>query len=171
MTYLIDGHNLIGQLDDIHLSDPDDEAKLVMKLRGFAARTGKRCVVIFDNGLPAGHSHLSGGAVEVLFASPHTNADALMIGRIRRARDPASWTVVSSDRMVLEQARAKRMTSVPSPLFAAELRRLNVPLSVPTKAEKRLGVKDVDPGEAPNPAMSRKDKAYFAGLFGVDKKK
>ena len=40
--YLIDGHNLIGQLPDLSLTDPDDEAKLVQKLTGFprARRSG-----------------------------------------------------------------------------------------------------------------------------------
>ncbi len=32
MHYLIDGHNLIAQISDISLDDPDDEAKLVLRL-------------------------------------------------------------------------------------------------------------------------------------------
>ena len=61
MAYLIDGHNLIGQLPDLSLNDPNDEAKLVQKLIGFAARQQKRVVVVFDSGLPGGKSRLSTG--------------------------------------------------------------------------------------------------------------
>ena len=35
MPYLIDGHNLIACLPDISLDDPNDEAQLVNKLKGF----------------------------------------------------------------------------------------------------------------------------------------
>ena len=41
MNYLIDGHNLIGQLPDISLDDPNDEALLVQKLSGFCAANTK----------------------------------------------------------------------------------------------------------------------------------
>ena len=54
MPILIDGHNLIGRLPDLRLDDPDDEAKLVLRLRAYAARTRKRITVVFDQGLPGG---------------------------------------------------------------------------------------------------------------------
>jgi predicted RNA-binding protein with PIN domain len=122
MAYLIDGHNLIGQLPDISLSDPDDEAKLVQKLIGFSARQSKRIVVVFDSGLPGGKSRLSTGQVEVIFASARSSADDVMKERIKRARDPGQWVVVSNDRVVLDAARARRMTTVTSADFAVQLR-------------------------------------------------
>ena len=42
MPVLIDGHNLIAKLPGIHLDDPDDEERLVERLRRYQARTGKR---------------------------------------------------------------------------------------------------------------------------------
>ena len=61
MPLLIDGHNLIGRLPDLRLDDPQDEAKLVARLRVYHARTGKRVTVVFDRGLPGGRSReLSG---------------------------------------------------------------------------------------------------------------
>ena len=33
MLYLIDGHNLIGQMPGLSLDDPHDEAKLVERLK------------------------------------------------------------------------------------------------------------------------------------------
>lgn len=114
MPYLIDGHNLIGQLPDISLDDPDDEAKLVQKLNGFAARTGKRCVVVFDQGLPGGRSRMSTTMVEAVFASSRSNADRVIMERIAAVKDPGQWVVVSSDNAVLFAARQRRMKALRS---------------------------------------------------------
>ena len=122
MAYLIDGHNLIGQLPDLSLTDPDDEAKLVQKLLSFSARTGKRCVVVFDSGLPGGKSRLSTGKVEVIFASARSSADDVMRERIRQTSDPGQWIVVSNDRAVITAARTRRMTVLTSAEFTGQLR-------------------------------------------------
>lgn len=117
MPYLIDGHNLIGQLPDISLDDPDDEAKLVQKLIAFTARTDKRCVVVFDNGLPGGRSRMSTGQVEVVFANNRSNADRVMMERIQKAKDPGQWIVVSNDNAVLFAAKQRRMKALKSVEF------------------------------------------------------
>ena len=119
MPYLIDGHNLIGQLPDISLDDPNDEALLVQKLTAFVARTGKRCVVVFDYGLPGGRSRMSTRAVQVVFASQRSTADRVMIERLGKLKDPRNWVVVSSDNDVLEAARLRKMQTLTSPDFAA----------------------------------------------------
>jgi uncharacterized protein len=122
MPYLIDGHNLIGQLPDISLSDPNDEAKLVQKLAGFAARTGKKIVVIFDSGITGGKSRMSTGMVEVVFATPRSNADRIMMERIADAKDPLYWVVVSSDNQVLGAAQRRKMKAIRSNDFAQLMR-------------------------------------------------
>lgn len=121
MPYMIDGHNLIGQLPDLSLDDPNDEALLVQKLIGFTARTGKTCVVVFDYGLPGGKSRMSTRAVQVVFASQRSSADRVMLERIGKIKDPRKWTIVSSDLEVLETARGRRMQTMTSPDFAALL--------------------------------------------------
>lgn len=118
MPYLIDGHNLIGQLSDIALDDPNDEALLVQKLNGFAARTHKRCVVIFDHGLPGGKSRMSTRGVQVVFASQRSNADRVMIERISKIPDPKNWTAISSDNDVRAAALERRMQAMLSADFA-----------------------------------------------------
>jgi predicted RNA-binding protein with PIN domain len=89
MRYLIDGHNVIAQLPGININDPDDEAQLVMKLRGFCARTGKQVTVIFDGGIPGGFSpNLSNSQVTVRFASAEqTTADQILLNMIRRIKN------------------------------------------------------------------------------------
>ena len=124
MPYLIDGHNLIAAMPDIDLADPDDEAKLVIKLRGFAARKQTKCTVIFDRGLPGGESQLSTGSVKVIFASAeHSNADALIKRRIRNTRDARNHTLVSSDREIADYARSHRMRLMTAAEFSRELGR------------------------------------------------
>lgn len=152
MAYLIDGHNLIARLPDISLEDPDDEWKLVLLLRGFAARTGKRCVVIFDHGLPGGRSRYSNRAVEVVFAAAHqTTADNIIKERIAAARDTVAWTVISSDNEILDAARARGMRAVLSVHF--------VDILQPPEPE-------IDPGIADNPIVSQEEIEEFLRLFG-----
>ena len=135
MPFLIDGHNLIGRLPDINFDDPDDEARLVMRLRSYSARTGKRVTVAFDRGLPGERSALSGGGVEVIFASVGYNtADSILRERVRRARDPRGLTVVTSDHEVIAAARARGARVMRSEKFAPQL-------SVPFPADD--GKKDV----------------------------
>jgi predicted RNA-binding protein with PIN domain len=125
MPYLIDGHNLIAHLDDLVLTDPHDEAKLILKLRGFTARVQKKCIVIFDRGLPGGTSSLSTHPVKVVFAAAHqTSADRIIMERIQRTPDANNWTVVSSDEEIRIAAQSAGMNAMHCAAFA---RKVNPP--------------------------------------------
>ena len=123
MHYLIDGHNLVGKMPDINLADPDDEVELVLRLRSWSARGRKRRVtVIFDRGLPGGVDRgLSSGMVKVIFAPTGRSADSLLINRIRKAKNAAEYTLVSSDLRVMQAAQARRMPVWRSETFVARL--------------------------------------------------
>jgi len=122
MPYLIDGHNLIDCLPDIELDHPNDEARLVNKLKGFAAKARKKCIVVFDHGLPGGHSSLSTRGVQVIFAAAHhRSADDLIKSRINRTEDAPNWTVVSADHDVVNYAHSHRMKHISSAQFAQML--------------------------------------------------
>ncbi len=145
MPYLIDGHNLIASLPDIDLADPNDEAKLVLKLRGFAARKKTQCTVIFDHGLPGGPSNLSTRSVKVIFAAAeYSNADSLIKRRISKTPDASNWTLVSSDREILNYARPHRMRHMSAADFARELQRDERPqkgndaVDTPTLSEEEI---------------------------------
>lgn len=128
MPYLIDGHNLIGAMKDIRLSDPNDEMKLVNKLRSYAARKGKKLTVIFDGGLPGGKSIASNDKVTVIFAAyEHSSADKLIAARIKRLRDPLGWTLVTSDQELLGLAKSYRVRAIRSAAFADKLAHLPDP--------------------------------------------
>lgn len=150
MAYLIDGHNVIGQLPDIDLADPDDEVKLILKLRGFAGRVGKKLTVVFDSGLPAGYEKtLSTPSVQVHFAPNNSSADAVIMNMIRKLANPKGWILVTSDSTVADLGRERKMQVITAQQFAQTL---NTPAvkkksshSVPTaKAEPRLSKSEVD---------------------------
>ena len=153
MPFLIDGHNLIAALPDIDLADPNDEAKLVNKLKGFAARSRKKCIVIFDGGLPGGQSPMSTTGVRVIFAaSAHTNADALIKRRIDKMPDARDWMVVSSDNEIQGYARRYRMKTMTAARFSQELQR-------------RAPAQEI-PGEEVHPMLSDDEVDEWLGLFG-----
>jgi predicted RNA-binding protein with PIN domain len=109
MSLLIDGHNLIGSnlFSDIHLSDEDDEAKLVMRLKVWQSRTARgpagKITVIFDRGIPGGIDVKMGNAgVEVIFAADPAQADDLIRRRLRRAKK--GLTLVTNDEALLRDA-------------------------------------------------------------------
>ena len=60
MALVIDGHNLIGVLPDIQLGEPDDEARLLARLRGYRSHSGQNLIVFFDSGdFPGNTLHAS----------------------------------------------------------------------------------------------------------------
>jgi len=156
MRYIIDGHNLIGALPDLSLDDPHDEAKLVQRLRGFVARTGRECTVIFDHGLPGGRSALSNRAVQVVFASMRSSADRVLRERIKKLPQPRAWTAVSSDAAVLGFARRQQLQTLRSAQFAALLER---PQALPP-----------DPGEDPQPQPSPEEVEAWLALFAAGRR-
>ena len=119
---LIDGHNLIAQAPGLSLEDPDDEQKLIVLLRKYAARRRAQIVVVFDAGYLGGRSkELSGGGVTAIFAGSHTIADRILMERIRELKKPGEWIVVSSDREVQGAAARRKMVTRTSQEFAAIL--------------------------------------------------
>lgn len=102
MPLLIDGHNLIGHSLDLSLRDPDDEAKLIARLRQYVACTGKQVTVVFDpspndDSPHFGHEREQHGKLEVIFAAPRSKADDVIRDRVSRTRDRKGLIVVTSD--------------------------------------------------------------------------
>jgi predicted RNA-binding protein with PIN domain len=115
MNFLIDGHNLIGSnlFSDIHLSDKDDEAKLVRRLKFWQSRRQKRpggsMTVVFDRGIPGGIDvRMGGDGVEVVFAADPAQADDLIRRRLRRAKK--NLILVSNDEALLREAAVYGIT-------------------------------------------------------------
>lgn len=160
MNYLIDGHNLIGQMPGISLDDPDDEAKLVSLLRRWTMADRRRKVtVIFDGGLPAGEAkNLSGGGVKAFFAPRSSSADAVLIRRIEAIGNPPEFVVVTSDRAIAEVAVRRRVAVQSSDSFAAGM-----------LTDRRLGKDRSEESERPAAAaMSPEEMQEWLALFGPE---
>ncbi|GIV81261.1 MAG: hypothetical protein KatS3mg051_0615 [Anaerolineae bacterium] len=143
MRYLIDGHNLIDQLPDISLSDPDDEVRLVERLKGFCARQRCRCTVVFDQGLPGGKARdLSNSQVEVVFAYSGSSADRVIIARLRNVRDRKGITVVSGDQSIVAEARRLKIAVISSAEFARRMGQRAIPRNTDDKPLDRPLTRD-----------------------------
>jgi predicted RNA-binding protein with PIN domain len=122
VPYLIDGHNLIAQMPDLSLDDPNDEVKLVLRLRQFAGRKKQSVTVVFDHGIPGGWSSgLSTGPVKVIFAGSHSNADRIIMERIREAKTPTNIKVVTSDGEIRRAGKARRVEVISAQEFVQTL--------------------------------------------------
>jgi predicted RNA-binding protein with PIN domain len=164
MPYLIDGHNLIGQLSDIDLSDPDDEAKLVLKLRQYAGRMRKKITVVFDGGLEAGiEKGLSTHSVQVRFAAERSSADNVIRDIIYKMKNPAGWIVVSSDLAIRNIAQQKRIPMMRADEFA---KILNSTLSSSTKRKSRQAAQSSS--KKTNPQLSKAEIDEWLDIFSDD---
>jgi hypothetical protein len=128
---LIDGHNLIGArlFPDIQLSDEDDEAKLVARLKVWKSRYPGKITVVFDRGIPGGRDVKMGGAgVEVVFAADPTQADDLI--RRRLCKRTPGLILVTNDEELLAAAAAYGVKTWRGDEFVARLAAPNRPRPV-----------------------------------------
>ncbi len=155
MPLLIDGHNLIGQMTGLSLEDEHDEVELILRLRSYHAHAGRRITVIFDHGLPGGASKLSTGGVSVVFASCSTDADRLIVQRIRKNRHPRALTVVTSDHKVARAALDGGANVIASDVFA---RQLETTATSPPNGDAKQD----------DPNISQAEVVEWLHLFGQD---
>lgn len=147
MPFLIDGHNLIGQMPELSLSDPRDEDKLMARLRLFAERAGKRITVVFDpspsDTTPRiGQGRVRLGNLTALYALPGSKADDVIRSMIGEIRDKQGWIVVTSDAAVAGFARA---TGIRVESCAVFLRRMGEALADKPAGEKpQAGAREID---------------------------
>jgi predicted RNA-binding protein with PIN domain len=129
MLYLIDGYNLLfSGAGRIPRSPEDLEAsreELARLLARFHAARRGRSVVVFDCrkpfflfGLPRRQRR---GDVEFRFAGEDATADDVLCDLVREARDPQGTTLVTSDREILDAARARGVRMAASREFWKEL--------------------------------------------------
>ena len=137
MPLLIDGHNLIGKLGDLSLSDPNDERKLVARVRAYAEKTGKRIAIVFDPAPYERHAQLipsksqHGANLSVVFADAGVKADAIIRERVGTTKDKQGLIVVTSDHTAAGRQRVARE-------IETLLRERNMPIdSAETMSERR----------------------------------
>jgi predicted RNA-binding protein with PIN domain len=186
MPLLIDGHNLIGRLPDLHLSDPRDEEKLIARLKQYVARTGRRVVVVFDpprGGDPSSwftddrHEYRN---LTVIFAQAGRKADDVIRERVANEPDRQGLIVVTSDAAVAGFARQCGVRNIrASERFGEELRATLVastpkekPSASPADVDDWLKVfKEPGPAPEPKPERSRPSKPQAKRLRRMEQLK
>ena len=151
MPYLVDGHNLIGKMPEIHLDDPEDEKQLIQLLSEFFKGVGKNGTVYFDQRSPGGLPKYKFGRLHVEFIRAPNTADQAIRSKLRRLGGEArNYTVVTSDREVEIAAKALGARVIHSQNFAHLL------LDQPSPGDKE---------EKPNLALSTKDVELWEKIF------
>lgn len=147
MKYLIDGHNLIAQLPNISLTDPNDEAKLIQLLARWRWRHNSPSItVVFDPGDYAVHGQrrMKRSGINIRYAPYSSDADAVLLRLIGRSRQPQQLTVVSSDRDIQSAARRKGAHTMSAGMFATELTTPPQPDEAPVGEEEPLSPEEVE---------------------------
>lgn len=116
MPVVIDGHNLIGEIPEISLADPEDEMALIRYLRERDPTPSGKMVVFFDRAAPGSRNHQLVEGIKVHFVRPPLTADEAIVDFLEGLQgEAANWTVVSSDLGVKGKAGAlgSRVLSCP----------------------------------------------------------
>jgi predicted RNA-binding protein with PIN domain len=144
MPYIIDGHNLIGQLSDIHLDDPEDEIQLIQRLADFFRNVQKSGTVYFDRRGVGAKRKYKLGRVQVEFVTPPNNADHAIQNRVRRLKGEArNYTVVSSDHEVMQAARSAGAQVIDAQSFIRQMEQSKMIEGKSEKPESPLTPEDI----------------------------
>ena len=143
VTYIIDGHNLIGVMPDIKLGDPDDEVRLLERLRLYrASKAGHNILAFFDGSdLPPNpaqalgprSNRLSSPGIEVHFSAPGQTADDAIVAFLRGRTEPGQYAVITNDTELAGRARAAGASALRASDFAPRLARRK-PRPAPAKS-------------------------------------
>ena len=100
MPRVVDGDNVLGTWPGRSRSDAD-KRRLVREVDALMRAERRRIVIVFDGTAPPGVSY----GPDVTFSGPGRKADAVILDLLRREKDVAGWTVVTSDRALADQCR------------------------------------------------------------------
>ncbi|MGC8780254.1 MAG: NYN domain-containing protein [Anaerolineae bacterium] len=187
MALIIDGHNLIGVLPDIQLNEPEDEARLLARLRAYRSLTGQDMVVFFDSGglpVPAGRAaHLSSPGIAVYFSGSGQTADDAIVEYLRGRPQPGQYAVVTNDAELIRRVKAIGASVVRASDFSLKLARRDEPARRepeepmpdprdPAFADIYRGFLAAERGRAversPMPIEPTEFQSYVEDLYGED---
>ena len=156
MPYIIDGHNLIPHIPGLSLKDLDDEKSLIVLLQKFASQRRSKLEIFFDGAPAARTGTRTHGLVKAHFITRDSTADQAIKKHLSRLGNSAkNWTVVSSDREILAEARSSQCQILKSSDFAVMV--LADPSSSTSESDKK-DQPDISPG----------DVEYWLDQFGSD---
>ncbi len=145
MPYIIDGHNLVPRIPGLSLEDIEDENTLIEILQKFASQRRTKVEVFFDRAPAARAGSQTHGLVKAHFITRESTADQAIKNRLSRLGNSArNWTVVSSDRDILAEARSFHCQILKNTEFAELLGSASSPKK-PTS--EKTEQPEISPGE------------------------
>ncbi|MGB4703492.1 MAG: NYN domain-containing protein [Candidatus Saccharicenans sp.] len=125
MAYLIDGNNLMGQMDPYFKVDPLSRNKIIARLLLFQKITRSRIFLVFDGRPPLDEHEIKlNPKFTVLFPEPGQTADSLIEELLSEKKDRRYFLLVSSDRGLREIARVHGTRSISTPEFLKQLKQV-----------------------------------------------
>jgi len=122
MPYIIDGHNLIGHLSGISLSDMDDEQLLLSMLEVYFKGIRKKAFVYFDQGSIFGNRDFNSAFLEVKFVRFPKTADQAIIEKLKSLKGNAkNFHIVSSDNWVINNSQKLGAKVISSEFFGRKI--------------------------------------------------
>jgi len=119
MPYIIDGHNLIGKMPHLSLSQLDDETALLKILGAYFRRIRKKATIFFDQGSLLSEDTFKSAYLHSQFIRPPSSADDAIIFSLRELRGNArNYTVITSDHWIADNARKIGATVISSEEFS-----------------------------------------------------
>lgn len=119
---LIDGHNLIPKIPGIHLSDMDDENKLISLIGEYCRLERVYAELFFDNAQPGSAVSARHGLVSVHYVRQGATADDAILQYLKKQGNNArNLLVVSSDNRVKAEARALHAAVTSSEQFSSQV--------------------------------------------------
>lgn len=156
MPYIIDGHNLIPHIPGLSLKDLDDEKSLIAILQKFVSRRRSTLDVYFDGAPAARTGTQTHGLVRAHFITRDSTADQAIKNHLSRlGKSAKNWTVVSSDREILAEAKSSQCQILKSSDFAVMVLTDTSPSN---SASDKNDQPDISPGEVD----------YWLDQFGSD---
>lgn len=119
-TFLIDGYNLINSraFDLPQQLDLEGQRHTVQRaVHTFIAFNGSKAIIVFDNNEMSASRRSPLPGLQVVFASPGTEADDVIRRMIRATRNTRETVVVSSDRAIRFSAADHGIKSISSEDF------------------------------------------------------
>lgn len=123
MAYVIDGNNLLGRIAPHELREKGGRDGLVARLLAFQRVTRARIRLVFDGNPEETPTEI---AVNPKFTIHHPgaggSADDVIREMVLGQTDKRRFFVVTSDRALRELAKKRGIESIPSDVFARELK-------------------------------------------------
>lgn len=148
---------MIGAIRVIDIRDPSAREKMTRLLAEFQRAKNNTVIVVYDGPPPAGArpvTHIN--KLTVIYAGPECDADTKIRQILEESSDPASFTVVSSDKQVYSFARWKGAKVTRVMAFYKDLK----------AATERSGKKEVESSR-----LSGEEVNDWMRYFGLDEER